>query len=176
MIITYKDKRPKIGKNVYIAPSAVVIGDVHIQDNVSIWFNAVLRGDNDAIYIGENSNIQDNVTIHVDTGDPVHIGKNVTVGHNAVVHGCKVENGALIGISAVVLNNAVVGEGSIVAAGAVVRNGQKIAPYRVAAGAPAKEKKELDPNDWPQYNSPVGHYLRLREEYAVKSDPPGDKE
>lgn len=170
MIITYKNKTPIIGKNVYIAPSAVVIGDVRIEDNVSIWFNAVVRGDKDSIFIGENTNIQDNCTIHVDKGDPVRIGANVTVGHNAVVHGCTVENGVLIGINAVILNNAVVGEGAIIGAGAVVTGGRKIAPYRMAAGAPAMEKKDLDPKEWPNYNSPVASYLRLKEIYQGGGD------
>lgn len=170
MIMTYNGKTPKIGKNVYIAPTATVIGDVTIADNASIWFNAVIRGDNDAIFIGENTNIQDNCTVHVDRGDPVHIGPDVTVGHNAVVHGCTVEKGALIGINAVILNNAVVGEGSIIAAGAVVTQKQKIGPYQLAAGAPAKEKKVLDPEKWPQYNSPVGNYLRLKKAYQNSDD------
>ncbi|MGD9212004.1 MAG: gamma carbonic anhydrase family protein [Desulfobacteraceae bacterium] len=169
MIISYRGQRPKIGKNVYIAPTAVVIGNVHLQDNVSIWFNTVLRGDKDAIYIGENSNIQDNTTIHVDPGAPVNIGNNVTVGHNAMVHGCTIENGALIGINAVVLNHSIIGEGSIVAAGSVVTQGQKIVPYRLAVGIPAKEKKELNPADWSQYNAPVASYLRLKDEYMLEN-------
>jgi len=174
MLMEYRGKTPKIGKNVFIAPTAVVIGDVEIGDNVSIWFNAVVRGDNDSIYIGENSNVQDNCTLHVDKGDPLRIGANVTVGHNAVVHGCTVENGALIGIGAVVLNNAVVGEGTIVAAGSVVTRGQMVGAYRIVAGSPAKEKKELDPKAWPEYNSPVGRYLHLKEIYTAQANAAGD--
>ncbi len=172
MILAYNGKTPKIGKNVYIAPSAVVIGDVTLEDNASIWFNAVVRGDKDAIYIGKNSNIQDNCTLHVDEGDPLHIGADVTVGHNAVVHGCTVEKGVLIGINAVILNNAVVGEGAIIAAGAVVTGGQTIAAYHMAAGAPAKEKKALDPAAWPEYNVSVANYLKLKSVYQNDQDAP----
>ena len=91
MIIEFKGKRPQIGKDVFIAPNAVVIGDVVIGDSSSIWFNTVVRGDSDAIRIGRNTNIQDNCTIHIDEGKPTIIGDNVTVDHNAVVHGCTIE-------------------------------------------------------------------------------------
>ncbi len=171
MIIPYKEKQPQIGANVFIAPTAVVIGDVHIQDNVSIWFNAVIRADNDAIYIGENSNIQDNATVHVDANDPVQIGSNVTVGHNAVIHGCTLEDGALVGIGAVILNKAVIGKGAVISAGAVVMRAQQVAAYHLATGVPAKVKKALDPQLWSHYNASAAHYLHLKEEYKTVTDP-----
>ena len=161
MIIEYKGITPRIGANVFIAPTAAVIGDVEIKDNASIWYGAVLRGDTASVTIGRNTNIQDNCTVHTDAGCPAIIGDNVTVGHNAVVHGCIVENNCLIGIGAVILSGAQVKEGSIVAAGSVVIEGQQIDPYHLATGIPAKIKKKLPKNlsgDQPQS---VKNYLNL---------------
>ena len=161
MIIEYKGIKPRIGVNVFIAPTAAVIGDVEIQDNASIWYGAVLRGDIAPIAIGRNTNIQDNCTVHTEADSPAAIGDNVTIGHNAVIHGCIVENNCLIGIGAVILSGAQVKKGSIVAAGSVVLEGQQIAPYHLATGAPAKIKKKLpknSPGDLPQS---VKNYLNL---------------
>lgn len=165
MIIEFNQIVPTIGKNVYIAPSAVVIGNVTIGDGASIWFNAVLRGDMAPITIGANTNIQDNCTIHTDFDKPATIADNVTVGHNAVVHGCTIETGSLVGIGAVVLNDAHVLEQTVVAAGAVVREGVTIGPRQLVAGAPATVKKSLA--DWPsdRFEQPVAHYLALAGSY-----------
>ncbi len=132
----------KIGKNVFIAPTASIIGDVTIEDGVSIWDGAVLRGDVSYIKIGKNSNIQDNVVIHVSHGVPTIIGENVTVGHLAMVHGAKIEDNVIIGIHAVVLDNAEIGEGSVIGAGAVVTSGTKIPPNSLVLGIPAKVVKQ----------------------------------
>ena len=145
MILDYKGTRPKIGKNVFIAPTAVVIGDVEIHDGVSIWYGTVVRGDRAPITIGSYTNIQDNCTLHTDPGKPVEIGERVSVGHNAVVHGCTLERYSLVGIGAVVLNTARVKEGSIVASGAVVKEGQIVGPHQLVAGIPAVLKKQLAP-------------------------------
>jgi len=144
MIFDYKGKRPKIGNNVFIAPTAVVIGDVEIMDNANIWYGTVVRGDRDSITIGMNTNIQDNCTVHIDPGYPVKIGHNVTITHRAVDHGCTIEDRSLIGIGAIVLNGARVKEGSIVGSGAVVRQQQVVGAYQLFAGVPAVLKKELD--------------------------------
>jgi carbonic anhydrase/acetyltransferase-like protein (isoleucine patch superfamily) len=143
MIYDYKGMRPKIGQNVFIAPNATIIGSVEIGNNVSIWFNTVIRGDSAPIIIGNNSNIQDNCTIHVDEGKPAVIGENVTVGHNAVIHGCTVEDNCLIGIHATVLSGAHVKKGSIVGGNALVREGQTVGPYQMVTGVPALVKKEF---------------------------------
>ncbi len=143
MIIAYEGKQPQIGENVYIAPTAVIIGDVTLGDGASIWYGAVLRGDEAPIRVGKNTNIQDNCTVHTDEGKPVIIGDAVTVGHNAVLHGCTVENSCLIGIGALVLNAAQIRTGSIVAAGCVVRETQVIGPLQLVAGIPARVKREL---------------------------------
>lgn len=144
MILAYKGHRPKIGKDVFIAPTAVVIGKVKIGDHSSIWYGTVVRGDRDTITIGSNVNIQDNCTLHTDPGQPVVIGDGVSVGHAAVVHGCTVEKNSLVGIQAVILNHAVIKEGSVVGAGAVVREGQQVGPFHLVAGVPAVLKKALD--------------------------------
>lgn len=143
MIIPFEGKHPTIGDNVFIAPTAAVIGDVVIEEGASIWYGAVVRGDSAPIRIGRDTNIQDHCTIHVDADVPVRIGESVVVGHNAVVHGCTIEDLCLIGIGAVVLNQARIRTGSIVAAGAVVREKQVVGPRELAAGIPAKIRKEL---------------------------------
>ncbi len=130
-----------IGKGVYIAKTAVIIGNVTIGDNVSIFDGAVLRGDLDKITIGDNSNVQDNVTIHVDTGYPARIGKNVSIGHNAVVHGCTVDDDVVIGMSSVLMNGSHVSSGSVVGAGAVVTQGFSCDENSLILGVPARVVK-----------------------------------
>jgi carbonic anhydrase/acetyltransferase-like protein (isoleucine patch superfamily) len=165
MIIEFNQIVPRIGKNVYIAPTAVVIGDVTIGDGASIWFNTVLRGDMAPITIGVNSNIQDNCTIHTDFGKPATIGKNVTVGHNAVVHGCTIGDGALVGIGAIVLNGAKVLEQTVVAAGAVVREGARVGPRQMVAGTPALVKKDLADLPMDRFERSAEEYLKLSGAY-----------
>lgn len=138
MIVPYKGKRPQADESAFVAENAVLIGDVTLEADASVWFGAVLRGDNEPILVGRGSNVQDNATLHCDPGHPLTIGADVTIGHNAVVHGCTVRDGALIGMGAVVLDDAVVGEYAIVGAGAVVKSGMEIPPYSLAVGSPAK--------------------------------------
>lgn len=138
MIYDYKGKKPKIDKSCFIADGAYVIGDAALGKNVSVWFGAVVRADNDSIEIGDDCNIQDNASVHSDPLFPVKLGKMVTVGHNAVIHGCTIEDKVVIGMSATVLNGAVIGEGSIVGAGALVKEGTVIPPYSLAVGVPAR--------------------------------------
>jgi len=165
MIVEYRGKSPRIGHNVYIAPTAVIIGDVTLADGASVWYGAVLRGDEAPIRVGENSNIQDNCTVHTDVDKPVDIGDNVTVGHNAVVHGCTVENSCLIGIGAVILNDAVIKSGSVVAAGSVVRERQAVGPFHLVTGVPARFKRELDPKIHEILQGAVDNYDRLRRDH-----------
>ena len=145
--VEYYGKKPKIGKDVFIAPTAVVLGDVEIGEGSSIWYGAVVRGDEAKIRIGRNTNIQDNCTLHSDPPNPLTIGDNVTVGHNAVVHGCTIEDNCLIGIGSVILNDARVKEGSIVASGSVVKERQVVGPYHLVACIPAGGKKTLTQKD-----------------------------
>jgi carbonic anhydrase/acetyltransferase-like protein (isoleucine patch superfamily) len=165
MIEAFKGVRPRIGANVYIAPTAVVIGDVEIMDGASVWYGAVIRGDSASIRIGRDSNIQDNCTIHVDEGQPAHIGASVVVGHNAVVHGCTIEDNCLIGINAVVLNGARICSGAIVAAGALVLEKQVIGPLELAAGIPAKVRRSLPAKTRDDIRHDAEIYLQLNRSY-----------
>jgi carbonic anhydrase/acetyltransferase-like protein (isoleucine patch superfamily) len=131
--------------NYFIADSAAVIGRVRLASAVTIWFGAVLRGDNDLIEIGEGSNIQDNATCHVDPGFPLRIGKSCTIGHNAIVHGCTIEDGALIGMGSIIMNGARIGRGSVVGAGAIVTEGKEFPEYSLIIGAPARVMRTLAP-------------------------------
>lgn len=128
----------------YIAPGARVIGNVTLSEQVGIWFNAVLRGDNEAITIGQGSNVQDGCVFHTDPGFPLTIGADVTVGHSAILHGCSVGDGSLIGMGAVVLNGAKIGKGCLIGANALVTEGKDIPDFSMAVGQPAKVIRPID--------------------------------
>ncbi|HEX7063727.1 MAG TPA: gamma carbonic anhydrase family protein [Bacillales bacterium] len=153
------EKRPKVHSSTYIAPGVHVIGDVELQEKTTVWFNAVLRGDNDTITIGKGSNVQDGTVVHVDEGFPVKVGENVIVGHNVTLHGCTVNDGALIGMGATVLNGAVVGQGALVAAGALVPQGMMIEPETLVAGVPAKVIRKLKDEDTERLKQGAQHYI-----------------
>ena len=171
MILEYEGHHPKIGQDVFIAPTAVVIGKVEIGDNSSIWYGTVVRGDRDVITIGKNVNIQDNCTLHTDPGQPVVIGDGVSVGHAAVVHGCTIEKQSLIGIQAVVLNGAVIREGSVVGSGAVVREGQQVGPFQLVTGVPAVVKKELDASILQKHAGTTETYRQLAAAHRLLHSP-----
>jgi carbonic anhydrase/acetyltransferase-like protein (isoleucine patch superfamily) len=143
MIIEYNGKHPQIAEDAFIAPTAVIAGDVIIKSGANIWFGAVLRGDENQIIIGERSSIQDNVVIHVSVYNPTIVGPDVTIGHSVVLEACQVEAGALVGMNATVLDGAVVGERALIAAGSVVRENQVIPPDMLAAGVPAQIKGQM---------------------------------
>ena len=165
MIIEYNGKKPQIARSVFIAPTAVLLGDVQVEEGVSIWFGAVLRGDHGTIIVGAGSNVQDNSTIHVPKEGSTILGENVTIGHGAVLEGCRIGKGAIIGMGAVLLQGTQIGEESLVAAGSVVTEGVSIPPRMVAAGVPAQIKKELggSSSDWIQ--RAAVNYHRLRDQY-----------
>ena len=140
MIIEYNGKRPQIAGSVFIAPNAVVIGDVIIKENASIWFGAVLRGDDGQIVVGPRVSVQDNSVIHVSPNNPTIIEAEATIGHLVMLEGCYIETGALVGMNATVLDGARIGAGALVAAGSVVREGQAIPPNILVAGVPAQVK------------------------------------
>lgn len=140
MIIEYNGKRPQIAEDTFIAPTAVIAGDVIIKSGANIWFGAILRGDENQIIIGERSSIQDNVVIHVSVENPAIVGPDVTIGHAVVLEACRIEAGALVGMNATVLDGAVVGERALIAAGSVVRENQVIPANTLAAGVPAQIK------------------------------------
>jgi carbonic anhydrase/acetyltransferase-like protein (isoleucine patch superfamily) len=140
LIIEYNGKRPRIAATAFIAPNAVIIGEVTIEDGANIWFGAVLRGDHNPIVIGPRSSIQDNAVIHVSATHPTIVGADVTIGHLAALEGCHIKAAALVGMNATVLDGAVVGERALIAAGSVVREDQEIPPDALAAGVPAQVK------------------------------------
>lgn len=152
---------PEIGENTYLAETAVVIGDVVIGKDCSIWYGAVLRGDVNSIRLGDRVNVQDGAVIHTLYQKSVSVlGDDVSVGHNAVIHGAKIENGALIGMGAIVLDHAVVGEGAIIAAGALVLSGTQVEPGSIYAGVPAKFVKKVDPEQSKEINQKIAaNYL-----------------
>jgi carbonic anhydrase/acetyltransferase-like protein (isoleucine patch superfamily) len=129
----------------FIAETAAVIGKVRLLSSASVWFGAVLRGDNEWIEVGEGSNVQDNATCHTDIGYPLRIGKGCTIGHNVILHGCTIEDGALVGMGAIVMNGARIGPGSIVGAGSVITEGKMFPEHALILGAPARVVRSLDP-------------------------------
>jgi carbonic anhydrase/acetyltransferase-like protein (isoleucine patch superfamily) len=131
------------GEDCFVADSADVIGRVRLENNVSVWFNAVLRGDNELIIVGENSNVQDGSVLHTDMGSPLTIGKNVTIGHKVMLHGCTIGDNSLIGINTVVLNDAEIGKNCLIAANSLVTEGKKIPDGSLVMGSPAKVVKTL---------------------------------
>jgi len=146
VLLTYKGKTPKIGRNVFLAPGCYVIGDVEIGDDSSVWFNCVLRGDVAKIVIGKCTNIQDGTVIHgarFPEPTSVSIGDNVIIGHNAVIHACTIGNSTLVGMGALVLNRAVVGEGCLVGAGSVITEDKVIPPGKMAIGSPARVVRDV---------------------------------
>ncbi len=144
LIKTLNGNTPKIGKNCFLAETATVIGEVEIGDDCSIWYSAVLRGDVHYIKIGNNTNIQDNATVHATyKKSPTNIGSNVTIAHGAIVHGCTIKDNVMVGMNAVVLDDAVVESNSIIAAGSVVTKGTIVESGSVYAGIPAKKIKEI---------------------------------
>ncbi len=143
-LYSYKNKDPKLHPSVYIAPTAQIIGDVHIEKNASVWFHSVLRGDLASIRIGERTNIQDLCTCHADENIPLKIGSGVTIGHRSILHGCTISDDCLIGMGAIVMNQAVIGRGSVIAAGAIVLEKTIIPPYSLVVGSPGKVKKTYE--------------------------------
>ena len=134
---------PQMQEGVWIADTATVIGDVHLGRNVNLWFGAILRGDNDPITIGDNTNVQDAAVLHTDDGVPLDIGANVTIGHKAMLHGCTVGEGSLIGINAVVLNRAVIGKHCLIGANSLIPEGKVIPDRSLVCGSPGRIIREL---------------------------------
>jgi len=144
----------------WIAPSADVMGNVHLGEDVSVWFNAVIRGDNDPITIGDRSNIQDGAVLHSDDGLPLKIGDDVTVGHQAMIHSCTIGDNSLIGIGAIILARATIGHNSIVGAGALVPEGKSYPDGVLLIGQPARISRELTPEEIGKLKHSAAHYVR----------------
>jgi len=169
-ILPYNGKEPVLGERVFVADGAFIIGDVVLEEDASVWFNTVVRGDIHHIRIGARSNLQDGVVVHVEHGAfPTIIEHDVSIGHNAVIHGCTIRRGCLIGMGAVILNGAEIGERSIVAAGAVVREGATIPPHSLVTGVPAVVKRELTPPELERATASAVHYLQYKSRFLAEA-------
>lgn len=165
-LIAFKDTFPKVGSGVFIAPGAWIVGDVTLGEGCSIWFNAVLRGDEHYIRIGSHTNIQDNCVVHVTPERfPVEIGSRVAIGHGAVIHGCVIEDDCMIGMGAVVLDGARIGRGSLVAAGSLVRAGFVAPPGSFVVGSPAEVRKAVTEDQAKMMARNRVDYLQLVADY-----------
>jgi len=142
-LLPYGDSSPQIARSAWVAPGAYVIGDVHLGEESSVWYGAVLRGDTEPILIGARTNVQDGCVLHADPGYPAIVGEGCVVGHNAVVHGCEIGDNCLVGMGATILNGAKIGYCSIVAAGAVVPEGREFPPRSLIVGIPAKRASDV---------------------------------
>ncbi|MFE9292859.1 gamma carbonic anhydrase family protein [Streptomyces niveus] len=160
-------KEPVIDPTAFVAPTAVVLGEVTMAAGASVWYHTVLRADGGPIVIGADTNIQDNCTVHVDLGSPVTVGARVSVGHNAVLHGCTVEDDVLVGMGAAVLNGALIGSGSLVAAQALVPQGMRVPPGSLVAGVPAKVKRELTEEEREGIRLNAAVYLELAKRHGA---------
>jgi len=166
-IYRYGERVPSVHESVFVAPGASVIGSVVLSENVSVWFGATIRGDNDIITLGKNSNVQEGAVLHTDPGLKLTIGENVTIGHQAMLHGCTVGDGSLIGIQAVVLNGAVIGKGCLVGAGAVVTE-RKVFPDRsLILGSPARVARQLTDEDVEKLMKSAQSYAERRAQFLA---------
>lgn len=159
---------PDIDPSAYITDAANVIGKVKIEANASIWFGVTMRGDNELITIGENSNVQEGCILHTDPGYPLTISKNVTVGHQAMLHGCTIGEGSLIGIQAVILNGAKIGKNCLVGAGALVTEGKEFPDNSLIIGSPAKAVRTLSAEDAERLQGNAGHYVSRGQQFKAE--------
>ena len=175
-LVPFDGVSPRIGARVYLAPGSVVIGDVEIGDDSSVWFNAVIRGDVAPVRIGQRSNVQDGAVLHVDTGTPCTVGDEVTIGHAAVVHGANVGDGVTIGMGATVLSRSTIGAEAIVAAGALVPEDAVVASGTLVMGVPARERRMLADEERTASRENAQRYVRNGARYqaaAVGADGDG---
>ena len=171
MIYQLNHQIPKIDKDAYVAPSADVIGSVILEAEASVWFGAVLRGDNDVITVGARSNVQDNSVIHVDKGAPVSVGSDVSIGHSVVIHGCSIGDRSLIGNGAIILDFAEIKEDCLVGAGALVTPGKTFPARSLIVGSPARVARELNDEEIAQLRANVDSYLSKTRRYRVELAP-----
>ena len=167
MILPFIGKIPDTIQAAFVAENATVIGDVTLQRDSSVWFHAVLRGDSNAIKIGEESNIQDGCILHADEDFPLTIGKGVTVGHGAILHGCTISDDVLIGMGAIILNGAVIGKDCMIGAGALVTGGKTFDEGQLILGSPAKAVRQLTKEEIEGIRQASAHYVKLSAEYRT---------
>jgi carbonic anhydrase/acetyltransferase-like protein (isoleucine patch superfamily) len=171
IVRSFRGVSPRFGNGVYLAPTASVVGDVELGEEVSVWYGAVLRGDVGHIRIGRRTNVQDQACIHMSLGvSHAEIGEEVTIGHHATIHGARVEDGALIGIGAILLDNAVIGHEACVGAGALVTAGMQVPPRVLVLGQPARVVRELDEKDYLLGRKLAERYVGVAREHALAGD------
>lgn len=164
----YGDRVPSVHDSVFVAPNASVIGSVVLSENVSVWFGATIRGDNDVITVGKGSNVQEGAVLHTDPGLTLNLGENVTVGHQAMLHGCTIGDGSLVGIQAVVLNRAVIGKNCLIGAGAIVTEGKVFPDRSLILGAPARVVRQLSDEDVANVLNGAAIYIDRRAQFLAK--------
>ena len=160
-----------IGSGHYVAPNATIIGDVVLESESSIWFNVVIRGDNDTITIGARSNIQDGSVLHTDAGVPLTLGPSVSVGHLVMLHGCTIGDGSLIGIKAVILNGARIGRDCLIGANTLIAEGKEIPPRSMVLGSPGKIIRQLSDEDVKRFGGAAGRYVKNWKRFAAGMKP-----
>ena len=171
MIFKYKEYKPRLGNNVFVAPSADIIGNVSIGDNCSVWFNVTIRGDVHYIKIGDDTNIQDNSILHVTNGKfPLNIGNRVTVAHGVALHGCTIHDQTLVGIGAIVLDDVEVGKNSIIAAGSLLREGTIFPGSSLIAGSPARIVRPLEKEEIKKNLQYARNYIDYKNSYLNKNN------
>lgn len=171
MLYALEDRVPQLAADAWVADSASVIGSVQLAAGSSVWFSCVLRGDNDDISVGENSNVQDGSVLHTDPGIKLTIGRDCTIGHQVMLHGCTIGDGSLVGIQSVVLNRAVIGKNSLVGAGSLVPEGKQFPDGVLLMGSPAKVVRELSPAEIQMLQQIPKIYVRNAQRYRDKLRP-----
>ena len=167
MIYELDGVRPQIDPTAWVAPTAVLIGNVIVGPRANIWFGAVLRGDNEPIVVGEGSNIQENSVLHTDMGSPLTIGANCTIGHKVMLHGCTIADGSLIGMGATLLNGAKIGKNCLVGAGSLVTEGKEFPDGSMIMGTPAKVVRELSPEQIEGLRQSARHYVENAQRFKA---------
>jgi carbonic anhydrase/acetyltransferase-like protein (isoleucine patch superfamily) len=162
------DVSPAVAASAYVAPNAVVLGNVVLEEHSSVWFGATLRGDNERIHIGAHSNVQDGAVLHTDMGFPLVVAAHVSIGHQAMLHGCTVGEGSLIGIQAIVMNGAVIGKGCLIGAGAIITEGKKFPDGTLIFGAPAKVVRDLTAEERDHILKGAAHYSQRAADYRTQ--------
>lgn len=171
LIYTLEGRTPQREGDTFIAPTAVVIGAVVLKHEASVWWGAVLRGDYDAITIGERSNVQDNAVVHMDEGFPVTLGERVTIGHKAVLHGCTIGDNALVGINSVVMNEVVIGDDCLIGSNTLLTEGKVIPPRSLVLGSPGKVVRELSDDEVAEITGFSDRYVRNFRRYQAQLKP-----
>jgi carbonic anhydrase/acetyltransferase-like protein (isoleucine patch superfamily) len=168
------DSRVETHPESWVAPTATLIGKVKLEAGASVWFGAVLRGDNELIHIGENSNVQDGTVIHTDMGSPLNVGKGVTIGHNVMLHGCSIDDYSLIGINSVILNGAKIGKYCIIGANSLIGEGKEIPDGSLVMGSPGRVVRELTDAQKKMLEASAAHYVHNAQRYARDLAPQED--